>query len=77
MLPTIASNLNQPEGLAVGSDDIIYVADTGNNAVKKVVGNTITTIANGFRDVRGIGVDSANNVYVSDRFFGTVKKIIQ
>ncbi|HEX9104397.1 MAG TPA: hypothetical protein VF997_19435, partial [Polyangia bacterium] len=48
-----AAALSQPRGLAVGADGTIYVADTGNHKIKKIVGGTVTTIAGsteGFAD---------------------------
>jgi hypothetical protein len=44
--PAIAAQLNGPCGLAVDSSGILYIADTGNNAIRSVALNgTITTVA--------------------------------
>ena len=40
-----AAQLSGPRGLAVAADGTIYVADTGNHKIKKIVGTTVTTIA--------------------------------
>lgn len=42
----IQARLNSPTGTAVGSDGSIYIADNGNNRIRKVCPNgIITTIA--------------------------------
>ncbi len=33
-----------PQGIAVDDDGVIYVADTGNHAVRKVIGDQVTTL---------------------------------
>lgn len=41
-----SSQLNSPHGVAVdGTGAIVYIADTGNNIVEKVVGNTLSIFA--------------------------------
>lgn len=41
-----SASLNLPSGVAVSSDgNTLYIADTGNNRVRKVVAGTITTVA--------------------------------
>ena len=39
-----AATLNSPSGLAVDSYGNLYIADTGNNVIRKVTGGTITTV---------------------------------
>jgi sugar lactone lactonase YvrE len=43
--PATSATLNAPQGLAVGSDGTVYIADTGNERIRAVSGNIITTIA--------------------------------
>jgi len=44
--PATAADLNTPRGLAVDAAGNLYIADTGNNRIRKVdAGGTITTIA--------------------------------
>lgn len=48
-----AAAFNQPRGLAVAADGTIYVADTLNHKIRKIVGDSVTTIAGsteGFAD---------------------------
>lgn len=59
----------------VGTGDL-YVADTGNNAVKKVdPTGAISTIGSGFSSPEDVTLDSAGNIYVADSGNNAVKKI--
>jgi uncharacterized protein (TIGR03437 family) len=40
-----SADLNQPQGVGVDGSDNLYIADTANNRVRKVVNGVITTIA--------------------------------
>ena len=40
-----AATLNSPSGLAFDSKGNLYIADTGNNVIRKIAGSTITTVA--------------------------------
>lgn len=60
------ARLNDPRGIEVGSDGALYVADSGNNAVRKVrPDGTITTVYDGFaiRPV-AITIDEDDSIYV-------------
>jgi hypothetical protein len=77
--------------VAVDSTGNIYIADAGNDRIRKVSGGTITTIAgngtNGFSGDGGpataaalsgpaaLAVDSAGNVYIADFFNGRIRKV--
>jgi len=79
-----------PDGLAVDRQGNIYVADVGNNKIRKITPDgTVTTMAgkrkpgadNGplntatFNRPYGITVDKAGNVYVADYLNNVVRKI--
>jgi DNA-binding beta-propeller fold protein YncE len=80
-----------PQGLAVDGVGNIYVADTGNNVVRKITPmGQVTTIAglagvSGFADgpglqarfngPAGIAVDHAGNIYVADANNQIIRKI--
>ena len=45
---TTSAQLNNPQGVAVDSSGNIYIADTGNNIIRKVsAGNISTVVGNG------------------------------
>ncbi len=43
-----AATFSSPSGLAFDSKDNLYIADTGNNVIRKITGTTITTVAGQF-----------------------------
>jgi uncharacterized protein (TIGR03437 family) len=87
--PAVSAQLGQPTGVAVDSDGNVYLADSGNQRVRKVVNGMITTIAgNGTAGFSGDGgpayyaelngpwgvaVDSSGNVYVADGLNGRIR----
>lgn len=76
-----AARFHNPQGIAVDTNGIVYVADTGNNRIRRIAADgTVTTIAGdgaaGFQDgtgaqarfnaPRSIAVDRQGNLYVAD-----------
>ena len=84
-----AARFDQPNSVAVDSVGNAYVADTDNNAIRKVTAmGVVTTLAGGVWGVAdgtgksagfdfpsGIAVDSAGNVYVADTSSSTIRKV--
>jgi hypothetical protein len=71
--PATNAQLKLPAGLAIDSSGNLYIADTGNNRVRKVATNgTITTILGApntspqLNAPVGLAVDAAGNLYVAD-----------
>src|ERR1017187_6806789 len=80
--PATSSQLNSPCGIAVDSAGNLYIADSGNNRIRKVSNGVITTVAGngtqGFSgdngpatsaelaDPEGVAVDPAGNLYIAD-----------
>jgi sugar lactone lactonase YvrE len=68
-----SAELNAPSGLAV-SGNTLYIADSGNNVIRKVAGGNITTIAGNaaaspvapWRYATGLAVDCHGDLFVAD-----------
>ena len=87
-----AASFSSPWGIAVDSGDNLYVADRGNNKVRRVTSaGVVTTLAGsgtlGFADgpgttamfnvPQGVAVDAAGTVYVADSTNGTIRKVTE
>ena len=57
--PALSAQLNQPTGVAVDSAGALYIADTGNNVIRKVVNGVITTVAGKY--AASVGHDAGDN----------------
>jgi DNA-binding beta-propeller fold protein YncE len=79
-LGTLASSgLNQPTSAAVDGAGNVYIADTGNNAIKEWIAasNAVTTlVSSGLSSPRGVAVDGAGNVYITDPGHSAIKEWI-
>jgi serine/threonine-protein kinase len=78
---------NNPWGMAIDASGILYVADGGNQRIRKVTpGGVASTLAGGgtgsfadspaaFYNPKGVAVDSNGTVFVGDDVNGCVRKV--
>jgi len=72
----LLAQLNAPAGLAADSTGALYVADSGNNCVRKVYNGVVITVFN-TPGPTGVAVDSTGLPYVAAAgYFGTVVQAI-
>ena len=69
-----------PNGIAFDGSNgqsNLYVADTGNDLIRKISGGFVSTFSTGgnFNLPEGVAVDSSGNVYVADTGNNTIRKI--
>jgi YVTN family beta-propeller protein len=73
----IASGLKNPQGVAVDSQENVYIADTGHNAIKEwnpSTQQTATLISSGLNAPSAIAVDTQGNVYIADTKNNAIKE---
>jgi sugar lactone lactonase YvrE len=65
--PATRAQLSYPVGVAVDANGAVYIADTGNDVVRKVDSEgTITTLASGMDKPQAVVVDASGLVIVAD-----------
>jgi sugar lactone lactonase YvrE len=76
---TLGSGFSTPQGVATDGAGNVFVADTGNNAVKEILASgsysVVRTLGGDFSGPQGVAVDGVGNVYVADTGNDAVKEL--
>ena len=74
-----AVRFNFPQGLAPDASRNLYVADTANDAIRRITpAGVVSTFSGGsgsFGGAQGVAVDVNNNVYVAGKFSDSISKV--
>lgn len=74
--PAIAAQLSSPINVAIDTTGNIFVAESGNDLIRKIdTQGIITTYFSALLDPTDVAVDAAGNIYVADNNNHTVVKI--
>lgn len=88
--PAAMARFSTPSGLAIAADGTIYVADTGNNMIRRISpGGEVSTLAGGlaagdrdaigrqarFNGPIGVAIDAAGRVIVADTYNDRIRAI--
>ncbi|MGZ9674710.1 Ig-like domain-containing protein [Flavobacterium sp. GNP001] len=88
--PAATASFSDPSGVTIDTAGIIYVADSGNNKIRKITpAGVVSTVAGsgvrgytngpaataGFYLPSGVALDAAGNIYVADHYNQIIRKI--
>lgn len=88
--PGASARFSTPSGIAVTADDVLYVADTGNNAIRRIAPDGMVStaaggVSAGYRDGAaadarfngpiGIAVDAGGRVIVADTYNDRIRAV--
>lgn len=66
---------NEPQGIAVAKNSVIYVADSKNGAIRKIENGTVSTIVRGLKLPTGLVIGNQGELYVSETLNHRIIKI--
>jgi sugar lactone lactonase YvrE len=73
-----AARFYSPSDVTSDGEGNLFVADSGNNMIRKVVIATgeVTTLALGFKQPTGVASDGVGNLFVADNGSHTIRKVV-
>lgn len=71
------AQFSSPTALAIDDSDNLYIADTGNNKIKKISfdGYVSSLVSSGLKKPNGIALDNLGSIYISDTGNHKIKKL--
>ncbi|MBU8905952.1 stalk domain-containing protein [Desertibacillus haloalkaliphilus] len=66
---------NEPQGIAVDANDVVYVADSKNGAIRVIENNQVSTLIDGLELPTGLVVNGDGELYVTETLAHRVIKI--
>lgn len=74
--PGASASFKNPCGLTIDVAGNVYVADKGNDCIRKITpAGVVTTVASGIAAPTGVDIDAGGNLYVSEQATGKIKKV--
>jgi len=74
--PASAAQLNAPRGLAIDNSGNLYIADSGNNEVRKITpAGLILPVATQLNNPRSVATDAQGSVYIADSGNNRIVKV--
>ena len=71
-----SARFSAPADVAADSAGNLYVADTGNNSIRRITAaGVVSTVATGFNHPAGIAVDGSGNLYVADTGNNSIRMV--
>lgn len=74
--PALSAHFNFPSALAADAAGNVYIADTKNNAIRKLdLSGTVTTVLTGLSEPEGLAVGDNGDLWIADTRNHTIKRL--
>jgi uncharacterized protein (TIGR03437 family) len=74
---SVEAALNRPRGVAVDAAGAVYIADTGNRRIRRVLNGVIDTVAENLVAPSEVAVDASGAIWVADSGDGTLRRFFR